>query len=335
MCSLISVIIPTHDPDRTRLARTLDGLRAQTLPHDAWELLLIDNASSPAVTPADFDLAWHAGARIVREEKIGLTSARLAGIRASQGGYLLFVDDDNVLCPDYLKNVVEIFREHAEVGAIGGKSHPEFEVTPEPWVAEFHGCLALRDCGDEARISSYVTFAGGEAKGRKGYPDFAPLGAGMAIRREAAEKYVAKIETDTARRALDRSGNSLTSGGDNDFVMTALDEGWLVGYFPQLQLTHLIPAGRISKEYLARLNRGIARSWVQVLDVHGICPWTKIERRTLPLRKLKAFFSNRAWSDSAAYVRWQGACGMYEGLSDLQERDGAQEARIRKASCNG
>ena len=111
----------------------------------------------------------------------------------------------------------------------------------------------------------------------------------------------------------DRRGASLSSSGDNDLVFEVLKAGWQVGYVPGLRLTHLIPAGRIEREYLARLNRGIQRSWVEVLRRHGASPWGPIAAWTVGPRKLKAWFSYRAWSGPAAFVRWQGACGHFEG----------------------
>ena len=48
----LSVVIPCHNPHGGRLRRVLDGLRAQTLPAGRWEVVVIDNASMPAL-PAD------------------------------------------------------------------------------------------------------------------------------------------------------------------------------------------------------------------------------------------------------------------------------------------
>src|SRR5205807_595076 len=142
-------------------------------------------------------------------------------------------------------------------------------------------------------------------------------GAGMALRRAAAEQYVRHVEGAGSFVVPDRCGASLSSGGDNDIVLTILEAGWQVGYFPQLRLTHLIPAGRLTRDYLARLSRDSSRSWVQVLDRHGIRPWPRIGRWTLLPRKLRAFLRYRAWRDPAAYVRWRGACGMFEGRAAL------------------
>ncbi|MFL5240821.1 MAG: glycosyltransferase [Gemmataceae bacterium] len=307
---MISVILPTHAPNAHRLARTLDGLRLQTWPRECWELLIIDNASPDPDIFKAHDLTWQARTRIIREERLGLTYARLAGIKASQGEILVFVDDDNVLEAHYLLETAQIFSHHPELGAIGGKALPEWETAPENWVHEFASCLALRDWGDEGRLSD-------ASRQEKAYPEFAPVGAGMALRREAALRYAEIVSSQKSNAVSDRSGGNLSSGGDNDIVLTLAESGWKVGYFPQLRLTHLIPASRLTRSYLARLNHGIARSWVEVLSRHGIRPWPRISSWTIPLRKFRAFWRYRPWRDAASYVRWRGACGNLEGRASL------------------
>jgi len=143
---------------------------------------------------------------------------------------------------------------------------------------------------------------------KKTYPLFAPIGAGMALRREAAEVWL------KAENAIsDRRGAELTSAGDNDIVLTIMEAGWEIAYLPQLNLTHLIPTTRLDPAYLARLNRGIQKSWTQVLALHNASPWPPIPNWSVPLRKIKAWFTYRAWRDRAARIRWQGACGHFEG----------------------
>jgi glycosyltransferase involved in cell wall biosynthesis len=317
MSPLLSVIIPTHSPNSNRFEKTLCGLREQQLAHDSWELLVIDNASPNPQLFADFDLSWHPSGTVIREERLGLTWARIAGIQASQGEYLVFVDDDNVLHPNYLENTIEIFQQNLRLGAIGGKSLPEFEVEPEHWVIQFYKCLALRDLGGDPWVSSYTEVSNRGLHSPKQYPEFAPIGAGMALRRQAAEAYVKRITSNGSRLVMDRTGRSLTSGGDNDIVLTLINAGWEIGYFPQLELTHLIPASRLTRDYLSRVNRASSQSWVQVLDIHGIRLWQKIPRWTVLPRQVRAFFRYQAWKDAASYVRWQGACGLFAGLGAL------------------
>jgi glycosyltransferase involved in cell wall biosynthesis len=305
-----SVVIPAHNPDFGRLLETLRALRGQTLRPDLWETLLIDNASTSFPGEGHYAGAAPANLRLLREPTLGLTSARLAGIRAARGASIVFVDDDNVLDPGYLEEVVRLFASNPRLGAAGGKSLPTFEAPPAPWMSEFLALLAIRDLGDAEILATSFRPPGSS---RNEYPACAPIGAGMAIRRESALAWADSVERDPKRRRLDRSGLELVSGGDNDIVMTLLEQGWSVGYFPSLGLRHLIPASRLDADYLARLNRAIQRSWVQVLALHGANPWQPIPAATVPLRKLKAWFTRRAWKGPAERIRWQGACGHFEG----------------------
>ncbi len=305
----LSVVIPTHNPHPGRLQRTLSGLRAQTLPAGCWETVLVNNASR------DFpDAAFFAGCTpevfsIVDEPDLGLTAARQRGFNAARGEVVVLVDDDNVLAPDYLAEVLAIFARQPRVGLAGGKSLPEFEREPAEWAREFLPLLALRDLGPRESVSAGLR-APGET--RNEYPAFAPIGAGMALRRVACDAW---LDSRRATRAAlsDRRGSELTSSGDNDIVLCAMRAGWEVGYFPSLSLTHLIPAGRLEAKYLARLNRGIQKSWMQVLALHDASPWAPLTATGAGLRKLRAWFVHRAWSSPAAYVRWQGACGHFDG----------------------
>lgn len=306
----LSVVISTHNPDPGRLRRTLAALRAQTLPAPRWETILVDNASATPLSLAAFGDFAPPNTRLVREPRLGLTTARRRGFAEAGGEILVLADDDNVLASDYLELVLGLFASHPRLGVLGGRSIPEFEVAPPTWVRQFDELIACRDLGSKPCIARCPTV---QPAGRYAYPDCAPIGAGMALRRTALAAWLTVPDT---RIPTDRHGTELSSGGDNDIVLT-LAHTWDVGYFPELMLTHLIPKARTNRVYLARLNHGIAKSWVQVLHRHGCNPWPAIPAWTAPLRKLKAWFVYRAWSSPAAYVRWQGACGHFDGRATL------------------
>ncbi|MDD2765432.1 MAG: glycosyltransferase [Opitutaceae bacterium] len=306
----LSVVIPTHNPDAGRLRRTLQGLRRQTLSTDRWETILIDNASALPVDRAGLADSLPPNLRIIPEPRLGLTAARKRGFTEARGEILVLVDDDNALAADYLEQVLALFAAHARVGALGGKSLPEFSHPVPAWTEEFHGLLALRDLGDQPLLSDGLRQAGA-AHNR--YPLFAPIGAGMGLRRAAAEAWLRALAVDPRRPPLDRRGEELVSGGDNDIILTLMDAGWEVAYFPQLSLTHLIPDERLSAAYLARLNRAMQKSWMQVLTLHAANPWPALSPAGATVRKLKAWFTYRAWSRPAGSIRWQGACGHFDG----------------------
>jgi len=311
----LSVVIPTHNPHAGRLQRTLAGLQAQNLPAKHWETLLVDNASAPALDPLSLPPGRPSNLRLLVEPTLGLTAARRCGFRAAQGELCVLVDDDNVLAPSYLAEVGRILSANPEIGALGGSSRPEFETPPPAWAREFFPLLALRDLGSQAIVAGLERATDGS---HFVYPAWAPIGAGMAVRRTAALPWV---ETAADPTLSDRRGPALSSGGDNDLVLAILKAGWKVGYFPELSLTHLIPNSRLDPEYLERLNRGIQQSWMQVLTRHGANPWSTIPSWTVPLRQLKAWFTYRGWSRPAGRIRWQGACGHFDGRANPAGRE--------------
>ena len=303
----LTAVIPAHNPDPGRLRRTLLGLRGQTLPPGEWEALLIDNASERFPGAEVMADCAPPGCVVVREPALGLTAARRRAFLEARGALIVLIDDDNVLAPGYLAHVVRLFAAHPRLGALGGRSLPEFEVPPPPWTEEFHPLLALRDCGPAPLIAGIRRSPDDR---HFLYPSCAPIGAGMGLRREAA---VAWAEQVVVGALPDRRGPALTSGGDNDIILSLLRAGWEVGYFPELVLTHLIPAARIEPGYLARLNRGIQSSWMEVLSRHDANPWPPLTRNGARLRQIKAWFSHRAWRGPVERIRWQGACGHFAG----------------------
>lgn len=243
----LSVIICAHNPRADYLRRVLEALRAQTLPVAQWELLLIDNASKEPLA-GQWDLSWQPQGRCLREENLGLTPARLRGIKESRGETLVFVDDDNVLARDYLEQAQAIAGAWPKLGAWGGSCEPEFEEPPAPDVARKVGHLALRTVDREVWCNFAADYQA------------VPFGAGLCVRRAVAEAYWKLAQDNQARIALDRKGTSLASAGDLDLALTAHDVGLGTGLFPQLRLVHIIPARRVQKDYLIKLYESQAHS---------------------------------------------------------------------------
>lgn len=253
----ISVIICTYNPRAEYLSRCLDALHAQTLPQSQWELLVVDNRSAQPLA-GRIDLSWHASARLVREETLGLTSARLRGIREVTGDLLVFVDDDNVLDADFIAMALRTAEGKPFLGAWSGQCRPEFEVTPPAWTRRYWGNLVIREFdkdvwGNLPRL-----------------PDTMPCGAGLCVRREVAQHYLLLHESGQRSFQFDRTGDSLLSGGDNDLAACACDIGLGVGLIASLKLTHLISAERLTENYLTRLAEGIYFSSVLLDREYGI-----------------------------------------------------------------
>jgi len=235
----ISVIICTHNPRQDYISQVLEALKSQTLPLDVWELLLIDNASEK-ILASEIDISWHPQSRHIREEKLGLTPARLRGIKEASAEVLVFVDDDNVLEINYLETVLQISQKYTLIGAWGGQIIPKFDVPPQESIKPYLPLLALKQF-DKDRWSN-VPHTGTD-----------PYGAGLCIRKVVADKYADLVYNDPRRMELGRKGASLACGEDSDMSLTACDMGLGMGLFTSLKLIHLIPAKRLQEDYLVKL----------------------------------------------------------------------------------
>ena len=237
----ISVIICTRNPRPDYFRRVLGALEAQTLPRDQWELLVIDNASEEQLAHR-WELHWHPCARHIRENEPGLTPARLRGIKESYGELLIFVDDDNVLAPNFLQTADNILTAHPFLGVFGpGMLEPEFEVQPPKKFAPRLHMLALRHV--EAAIWT---------NNSKDFRSI-PWGAGLCVTRRVAAYYPHLVAQLNITKLLDRREQYLFAGGDDLFSWASIAIGQGFGLFPQLRVTHLISAGRVSQRYFFRL----------------------------------------------------------------------------------
>ena len=253
----ISVIICTHNPLEEYLQRVLDALKIQTLSKEQWELLVIDNASQKPLA-GKWDLSWHPSARHICENQLGLTPARLRGIAESIGELLVFVDDDNVISSSYLELTKKLAEKHPNLGCFGsGAIEPEFEQKPQTEYMPFIGYLAIRTVGRSLWGNSLTQ---------------APWGSGLVVRRAVALHYKLVTATNAMRLMLDRKGQDLMSGGDDEFSHIAHALGFGSGIFIELQITHLIAKHRVVGKYFERMLFCNGRSSACLAILHNESP---------------------------------------------------------------
>jgi glycosyltransferase involved in cell wall biosynthesis len=265
----LSIIICTHNPRQDYLSRTLEALRAQTLPMAEWELLVVDNASHSPVATSN-GLTWHPNARHVKEEVLGLTPARLRGIQEAQGQVLVFVDDDSLLESSYLELAMGIAKSRPDLGCWGaGSIEPEYEIPPPKWLGPWDEALAVRRLDRDLWANI------------PGLNHSQPFGLGMCLRRSVAVRYVSLCQTDHVRRSLDRTGGSLGSCGDTDIAMLACTLGMGTASFTRLKITHLIPERRMTPQYMRRLIAGREESAVVISSLY------ELSNDNLSMRRLR------------------------------------------------
>ncbi|MEO7412960.1 MAG: glycosyltransferase [Opitutaceae bacterium] len=228
------------------LRQTLAGIRQQQFPRDHYEVLVVDNNSTDDTRAIVESFAIERPApRHVFEPRQGLDHARNRAIKEARGEILVFADDDILVKPDWLAQlVVPLMADHQrQIGVLGGEVIPVFPDGLPPWVAEWHAPLAFRsDTGPlDVRHS--------------------PMGANLAVPRWVFEQ-LGPFST-----ALDRNGKNLFGGGDAELIRRVREAGLEVWFSPGAAVKHQMPASRTTFSYAARHAFDSARS--RVVDRAG------------------------------------------------------------------
>jgi glucosyl-dolichyl phosphate glucuronosyltransferase len=246
----IDIVICTYNR-ASGLDLMLENLSRQSCgDHVRWRVLVVDNASTDATMEV---VARHRSAgllpdlRRVFEPVPGLTAARLRGVRETTAPWIAFVDDDNFLEPGWLEAVTRAIRTHGDAGGIGGRVVLDWEAPPPRYLKEFGFCFAAQDHGEADRIVDSLT------------------GAGMVLSRSALRDSGWLDQPLVA----DRIGSKLTSGGDVELAQRVRAAGYDLWFTPDAVLRHRIPASRMTRRYLFRINRELGTSSAVI----GLLTW--------------------------------------------------------------
>ena len=266
----LSLVIATYNRG-AKLCTTLDSLLVQTLPQEQWEVVVVNNNSTDdtAARFADYVVAHpQLDARMVLETEQGVSAARNRGIAESRGEYIVVIDDDERVVPEFLERYYSLFESHPEVGAAGGRILPGFESVPPRWMSKYteRTIAGTLDLGDRMREFPEGKFFGG---GNHGY------------RRAVVGRYGGY---DTS---LGRTGGVLLAGEEKEFYGRLRAGGERIVYLPDAVIYHLVEPERLTRGYFVKLCRNIGRS----------------ERRRTRTASRTAFAGRLA----AEAVKWAGA----------------------------
>jgi glycosyltransferase involved in cell wall biosynthesis len=112
---LVSVIVPTYNYGHF-IAEALDSVLAQDYPNT--ELLVLDDGSTDD-TESVVDPYLRHGVRYMRQENRGIGPAKNAGLAATSGPFVGFLDADDAWLPAKLSLQVEHLMRHPEIALVG------------------------------------------------------------------------------------------------------------------------------------------------------------------------------------------------------------------------
>ena len=136
----ISLVICTYNRSGY-LPGSLESINLQTIDKDLFEVVVIDNASTDDtahIVQKYIDQNPQVNIRYVYEQNKGLSFARNRGIAEAKSTLIAYVDDDVILTPDYLKELIVFFDQHPQAAGAGGKVIPKYESGSEPvWMSKY------------------------------------------------------------------------------------------------------------------------------------------------------------------------------------------------------
>lgn len=254
----LSVIICCYNAER-RLPKVLDAILKQDR-ELIREIILVDNSSTDKTRACIEDYSGrypHWNIRYVYEETQGLSAARKAGIIVCESEWIVFLDDDNIICGDWFRKIAGYIQARPEVGAFNGAiiPHPDRDFTRDE-NRRLKASLKVLACTHYDEV---------ELKKNPRSPFRNPIGAGLVIRSAPMKKLVEKGWLVLRGRTADR----LTSGEDGEMAYYVKECGYSFGFCSEAVLYHDIPRSRIDQNYLMRLWHECGRGVAAVMKKQG------------------------------------------------------------------
>ncbi len=112
----VSIVIPAYNASPT-IGETLQCLVAQT--RQAWEAILVDDGSADATAEIARGFAARGyPVRVIVQDRLGVCAARNAGIALARGEWMLFLDADDWIVPDYLERMLAVLEADPGLDAV-------------------------------------------------------------------------------------------------------------------------------------------------------------------------------------------------------------------------
>jgi len=113
---IISIIIPCYNQENF-LKETVESALNSTFPK--LEIIIVNDGSSDNSKEVAEELTEkHSNVFLLNQSNSGVASARNVGVEFSSGKYILPLDSDDLISPDYIEEAIKIVESQAEVKVV-------------------------------------------------------------------------------------------------------------------------------------------------------------------------------------------------------------------------
>ena len=212
---LLTVAICTHN--RSWLLKdALAALTEQTAGTDAFEMLVVDNASTDDTAAVARDFAPRfCSFRYLHEPTLGLSHARNTALRHASAEWVCYLDDDALAAPDYIAVALPLCR-NARFSCFGGAILPWRRDPLPAWFLDKYESGSFQDVGCVAPVprGSFV------------------FGSNMVVKKRSA------LELGGFDPFYGMRGSTLAFGEETDLQARMKAAGLEIGYAPNLIIRH-------------------------------------------------------------------------------------------------
>ncbi|MSO99431.1 MAG: glycosyltransferase [Acetobacteraceae bacterium] len=231
----LTVCVCTHN--RPRYVRDcLEGLRRQSVPQECFALVIVDSGSSE---PARSDLVVLArdypGARLLRVDEPGVSTARNAGAAAAATGFIAYIDDDAIPAANWIEAILAALSGDTRPPVVlGGRILPKWEAPlPAWWPPGLRGVLSIIEHEGVGEYRSAALPAGLE-----------PYAANMVVHAPTL------LCVGGFGCGIGRIGTALLSDEEVQLAWRLQDMGLSARYDSRIVVFHQIQARRLNPDWL-------------------------------------------------------------------------------------
>ncbi|MEP0356620.1 glycosyltransferase family 2 protein [Paraglaciecola sp.] len=234
--SMISAIICTYARYDV-LRKAIRSLTSQTLASSQYEILIIDNTPNAengegAICKKEFSDIENL--TYVFEKTPGLSNARNVGCKLAKSNFISYLDDDAIAEPQWLEEVLKGFNSFENVGVVGGRISPIWEIPRPTWLGDaLVGNVSVVEWGGNLRIAAKDEWFAG-----------ANISFAKNVLMEAGG-----FSTNLGRKG---SGQILLSNEENEILEFIRQSKYQEVYNPLASVDHLVEKNRLRRDWFRR-----------------------------------------------------------------------------------